>query len=1253
MLKLSRVEINGFKSFVDPVALDVSSGITAIVGPNGCGKSNLADAITWVLGEQSAKSLRSSRMEDVIFSGSAGRKPLGMAEVSLTLHTEAAFPSAEDGRLVIGRRVYRGGQSQYRLNGKTVRLKEIKDLLMDTGLGIRNYAVIEQGKIGMILSGKPQERRKLLEEAAGITRYKQRKRIAELKLEEATANLMRLDDIIAEVERALRSLKRQANAARRFQAREAEYKELLDRVLRGRWYLLRSRLQDFERRLAALQDRDAELSATLHDDEATLAEGRERLDQLARALATRHQRQAELAGTIEGRQELIRGARQGLEDVAERRRHGSARAASLERQRAELTSSEGHLDARTRELIAARDEAARRVAEDEARIAAAQRRVEQAQSALESLRQRLLASLAEVNRLRAARQQQQVGIERLTLRRRFLGDESERLARQLAEAESTRAAVASAVAEAEKELKGLLDRRHDLAQALDALLRREVELVDERRRLESRLAARRERQRMLVELSEEHAGRRRALLAKLAASGLETPRFLTDPLTVPAGWEHSVDHYLGELADAVLLDAEADVLALGRALAGAGASGTFVRPLGAGGSAAEPLDDPAISGTLAAALGLPDELARALPPAYLVPAAEDALRLAAAHPGVAFLSRDRMWATGGVVRVQAEEAAPGVLAREHELAAIAGEIPELERRLAEVGGSITRLVGERTEQAGAIQQLDERVAELRREIAVAHARRQDVTARLDKLRAEQATVDGELEEIAAELAEIEARQKECAERLDEAESAHRELERELDRAQAAVEEAKEHRESLREAGADRRGELNLLEQRLEQHNQEASRMRRQRDEIAHQLAAWEEEQAGLERRRTELEQAIANAEKELQAALEQRARVQEDVLAEQDRLDRERERLRRLEARVSTTREQRDELRREIEALRVEQAGVRQDGEHLAISFRDQLGKLLPGCGLPRQMPRAPEEDAADAETGEAPAAAGGAGDAAEGTPNLSPPPADDGGVAAEDAAPEGVVAPAGEGETVELEEVEVEPIEAAELVQLEASLARAKGLLERLGPVNVLAAQEFEEQQERHGFLTAQRADVAGSVKRLKETIREINETSSSRFRQTFEAVNRTFGDTFTKLFRGGEAEMRLLDEDDLLDSGIEIVARPPGKRLQNIMLLSGGEKALTAIALLFALFQTKPSPFCILDEVDAPLDDVNVLRFVEILEEMARDTQFLIITHNKLTMERAGMLYGVTMEEKGVSKLVSVELDAVHPAASRAKTA
>ncbi len=1241
-MKLNSLDISGFKSFVDPVSLKFADGITAIVGPNGCGKSNLADAITWVLGEQSAKSLRGSTMEDVIFNGSEKRKPLGMAEVSLTLLADPSFAQAVDGRITLGRRVFRSGQSQYRLNGKVVRLKEIKDMLMDTGLGIRAYSVIEQGKIGMILSGKPQERRKLLEEAAGITRYKARKRLAELKLEETTANLLRLDDIVSEVERALRSLKRQANAARRYQAREREYHDLLKRVLLGRWSLVTRELARFDQRLAELTSREAELSATLAESEASLAEGREELDDLARVLAERHEQQAALAATIEGRQEFLKGARQRSDEMGERLTTGRSQAEERRRQSSDFRDSLGSLDERSRQLIEERDAAARLVAEDDARIAACQRRVEEASRRAEVLRSTLAETLAELDGLRTERQRSQVEIERRTYRRRFLEEERARLDAQLLEADAVLERADARLAELGSTLEERTAERTELKETLEDLLHREAELSDETRRGEAKAAGLEQRRQILTELSDEHEEKRRVLVGALATAGVAEPRFLAGEASPPAGWEEVVDHFLGDLADAVLLESGADALALGRRLAELGSSGIFLRPADPRPAvrASAGVDDPAVVSPLSEALGLSPELGCALPPAFLVASPEDAERLAAEHPGVAFLSRDRQWALGGALHVQAEKAAPGVLARERELESIGREIPRIEARLEEAGRTLEELVADRTRRASDANRLDQEIAELKREAAVAQARRQDADARRGKLADERRAITDEDSEIAGQLEALDGAMERLGERLAAAEAKHASLERDAVEAQAALEAAREERETLRTAGAGRRGRLELLEERLESHNQEAARVQSQITYTEEQLATWSREDELLQRRLRELDTAMQEAEAELQTALEQRAGAQESVLEQQEILDAKRAEIRALEELTHQTRDAREELHREIEELRVERAGVRQDAEHLSVTYREEFRRALPGT-LGRAGEAVPAEKPAALET----------------EPQAAEAAVPDGGEAAEDAAgdaseDEGSPLPATPLALVE-DDVEIPEIGRAELAEMEAELARLKAILERLGPVNVLAAQEYEEQLEREEFLTAQRRDVADSVRRLQTTISEINATSSERFRATFAQVNAKFGEMFARLFRGGEAEMRLFDEDDILETGIEIIARPPGKRAQNIMLLSGGEKALTAIALLFALFETKPSPFCILDEVDAPLDDVNILRFVETLKEMAAETQFLIVTHNKLTMEVASTLYGVTMEERGVSKLVSVEIENVQSTPQAAATA
>lgn len=1173
MLKLEQLEVNGFKTFVEPVTSHFAPGITAIVGPNGCGKSNLAEAVTWVLGEQSAKSLRGRSMDEVIFNGTHGRKPLGFAEVKLSFRADGSLEEAEDGRITIGRRIFRGGEGQYRLNDRVVRLKDIRDLLMDTGLGIRAYSVIEQGRIGMILSGKPQDRRKLIEEAAGITRYRNRKRLATLKLDDATADLLRLDDIIREVERRLRSLKRQASAARRYNERRKDYRELLDAVLQERWVRLHEDLGGVAASLKQETDHEADLLAGLARANAELAACRQVIDARTQDAVRFHEHRAQLLALIEGRQELIKGAGATIDEIAERLESGGA---SAERRRRELEAAEERLAAllgRRQMLESGREQALADVQEDRRRIRSADAAIADARKRQRLLLDQLAACRARRGELQSRLVAERIGSEKAIDRRdraqailersrdsiRAADDEDDIVRAGI---ESLEAALTGNAGEGQRAAADLAANRGRRTQAQADLETRREELVEAQKR-----AA------VLDELGQRDAEERGEIRAALLDLGLAAPRFLGDEATVPEGWEHSLDLFLGPLRNAVMTSADEDALAIARSICGSDFQATLLRS----GKLASPLpavEDPAIVSDLAAALGLPEETRSALPPAYLVESPEDAERLAPGHPGVAFLCRERLWIEAGRVTVRGEQAALGALGRQREMDDLGLLIAELEKQRSALGSEI-EAADERVRQAAAEgQRLERAAAELRQQLAVARSRREDIGERRAAFRREHDSAESERDEMERVIKAIGARRLDVETEVAAAGRQLAALEQAADEASAVVDQAREEREEHITAGAGRQGQLELIEERAASEQGERERVEARIASLREADAAWTAEADRLRGRVRELEAAAAAARRELDQALAERTNAEDEAVRAQRALDDERERGRTLEARIRESEARRDERRGRIEDLRVRQAGLQQDAEHLSRDYLQEFARELA------------EQDLRQAGADE--------------TPDL-------------------------EAMTGEME--------------------RRRALLERMGAVNVLAADEYDEQQERHEFLSGQRADVTESIDSLKRTIRDIDKTSSERFVAAFREVNENFGCIFTELFRGGEAEMRLMDEDDPMDCGIDITARPPGKRVQNIMLLSGGEKALAAIALLFALFQTKPSPFCILDEVDAPLDDANILRFIDMLKRMSGETQFLVITHNKLTMQAASTLHGVTMEERGVSKIVGVDVDEMHP--------
>ncbi|HUP22391.1 MAG TPA: AAA family ATPase [Thermoanaerobaculia bacterium] len=1392
MFRLHNIEISGFKSFVDPVRTEFAEGITAIVGPNGCGKSNLSEAITWVLGEQSAKTLRGGRMEDVIFSGTDRRAPLGMAEVSLTL-LAPGFEHARDGKLTLGRRVFRSGESMYRLNDRVVRLKDIRDLLMDTGLGIRAYSVIEQGKIGQILSGRPQERRRLIEEAAGITRYRQRKRLAELKLEEATANRMRLDDILAEVERSLRALKRQAGAARRFQERDREHRALLRRLLVAKSLLAQRELRRLHEALTERTDLDAALAARLTAAEAELQAARLQLDELQDQSGAWYRRSAELDTRVEGLTQRIQGARRTREEVASRLDSGTGtaerRALECDTQIAALAD----LDEQQRGLAAGRDGARQSFEESHQRVAAAAGSLREHEQALDQHRAELMASLGRVN-------EQQSRLHRVHLEGEKSAFRRERLEQEIADRDTE-------IQEGHKELSQAQHRIEELETAvasqrvelerkraeLDARLRREGEATKLRQRAEEDARALEHRRSLLEELAAADDERRAGVRSTLEQIGLADARFLEDLARAPEGWEDSVDLYLSSLRDAVVLPEGTDALEVASRVNGSStelrvvtpADGTppadlYARSLQRSAAAtkrradqpspavtlapqapvvaeehprqavappaqpsiwrwlksklfrsrpapaetappqpspvsaaaeiaptegARPHDfevslaqvpvaqvsvtqvsgaadvltasDEPLSGhpaprPLGAAIGLPDAVARALPPAYLVDTAEEAADLARRHPGVAFLARGRVVGLAGMLGVRGGAARPGALSRARELEALAGRDQELRHAILAATAELGVLVQERTALAAGSRQAEGRLGELQKEHAVAQARRQDAANRLQQLERERTEVEEERRGLVAEAERIARDHALHQHDLEGTRAQHAGLERRLDELQAAVDGARQELEKLRAEDAVHSERLRLFEERLAAQAAEVARLDRQRQAAAEFLAHWQRERDHLETRDRELGEEIGSAEREQQQALEERGTVEERRRSAQERLEERRAATRSLEERVRELRTEREEERSRLEALRIGQAEQRREAEHVAEAYWSHfhvavplLASLRPAAPLRATgviitavpapphggavttievaahdeaavVDLVPEETGAEARLATAITSVAALEIAT--TVTSLPQIARSATSTAMPAAVELILDPAALLAQAE-EDLE-------RLPSLDTEVRSVKDALDRMGPVNVLAAQEHTEQEERSTFLSEQRADLLLSIEILRRTIREINETSHERFTKTFDEVNVNFSRVFAELFRGGEATMRLLDDEDPLESGLEIVARPPGKRLQNLQLLSGGEKALTAIALLFALFLTKPSPFCILDEVDAPLDDANVLLFVELLERMAKDTQFLVITHNKLTMEAASSLYGVTMEEKGVSKLVAVDLDQLHPA-------
>jgi len=1176
-MRLDSVEIVGFKSFCDRQEVSFKGGVTGIVGPNGCGKSNISDAINWVLGEQSVKSLRGTSMEDVIFNGSSSRQPLQMAEVNLKV--SGLNGNSPDGspECTVTRRLYRNGESEYLMNGRTCRLRDIHELFMDTGLGSKAYSIIEQGKIGLILSSKPGDRRALIEEAAGITKYKARRRQTQLKLDAAQQNLLRVNDIVNEVEKQLESLKRQAAKARRWRAVKEEMQGI-ERVLYGRRFVeLNERMRVLEERHSAEAERDQAASLALGNEEAQLEARRQSLYELEAQLEAVRTRLNELTIAVDRHQGRSGYCKQQIAET-------QARAAQAQAEETELVARVAPLGdglaARRAEEQSLREQLAAAEAElraAEAAVADSSGRQSASEREQDGVREAQVALMGRMAALQNARATAAGGAERASADLLKLGAESEELERERTRVSAARDAAIARGAEAESLAKDLV-RGRDEAHARAAAARtrteslsREADAVQSER---DSLAGRRASLEEMVATHSAFDEGVRALLGR--PEGLEVLGVVADTLETGSEHERAVEAFLGDRLQAVLVpDAEQARRGI-RWLQSSGAGRGAFLPLASARTRNDcgPLRDIATQEPLS--LGLLSDFYRvggehaarvraSLPDAIVVRTLEDALEVSSRQGPVAIVTREGETLRGAMV--EGGRDVKGLLAPRREVKEVAARQEEAEARLAALRASAAEAAAEAQSAAGEARSLEERlhVAEkdlvsVRHELQTADEEKSRLDRKASVLDTERAQAEQERTAATARLQEVDAA-------LATAEAERESGQRRMAELATLVGEARAAAEAAQARHAEAKSALAAMRERLAAAENDVQRLAADLADLEQRIAAARARAGETAARRAELEAELVETERLLAEALQERDRSQGETAVAEERVREVRAELEGREHGLKERRRERDVLRGALADVEVERARAGSDLDHVARECQQSTGQSA--------------AEAAAALTDE---------DRARDTEAL-----------------------------------------AAEVQEL-------RDRLDRMGAVNVLAVEQAQEYEERHAFLTAQRQDLLDSIAELDQAIRKIDKASRERFQEAFQIINQHFGDMFKQLFGGGTAGLSLLDEEDILESGIDIMAQPPGKRLQNVMLLSGGEKALTAISLLFAIFQYKPSPFCILDEVDAPLDDANIGRFVKMLEGLKDETQFVLITHSRKTMSIADQLYGVTMEEPGVSKLVSV---------------
>jgi chromosome segregation protein len=1197
LLKLKRVDIQGFKSFYDRTEMRFhGSGIAAVVGPNGCGKSNLSDAISWVLGEQSAKSLRGSRMEDVIFAGTRERKPLGMAQVTLTMADPDAHKPHEvngnghaapkNGEVTITRRLYRSGESEYLIDGRSARLRDIQDLFMGTGLGPESYAIIEQGRIGQILSNKPADRRAIIEEAAGIGKYKTRKRLAESKLESAKQNLSRVFDILEEVGRQSNSLKRQASKAKRYEELRAEMVAHLRRAVSGRFRLLEREAAKLALDLNQAQTNFQNLASEVQAKEQEYARTQESCYQVESALTSARARVAELNVESERTRGRLQLQARQIGSIEERMAAGEEETRDLETRH---TADSGELATHLESIAAIESEtiAARQLLDAKAQQRdALQGHVREREQYLETTRQQVLRLLSEASALRnqlAQADEYLASMERDATRAR---KEEEGALGDMARLEQSKSELSTRLSARQLELESLADRRQRVDSELRERKERTVETRAKLNALREALSKQKARKESLEGILSHRAYTTESVkrLFTQPSDGFKPMGVLADFVEVTnPEWERASEEFLHEELEYVVVqgwnDAERGVQVLrtesdGRATFLVHPAANAPAPLTPDLSA-----EPSVSGTLRDALRLtngfaaaPEGLLPRLARCFLVSDRDAAHRLSETHPDCYFLLPDGASyhghtitggkkSSGGPLALKRElrEVTSQVEARDREADDLTAELEALERGVA--------LLTEELEQVRALQQTQEKDA-----LALDHEQR--------KLAEEYARAGSRLSAARLELDRL-ARQDENArvqrERnhalVAEKEQARFDKEKEVEMARGEFDGLQAQVHAIGEEYSVLRAALAGLEERARSQKTAAARLEAQirqltarREQLARDLESMGVERARLLTDNIELDQ---RAQQLTEHTTEAVGRV--DLLTAQETGGREAlaaldEALKTLRVDAQATQEQRSQIELEL---------VRKQSElkYLDETSRNELN------------------------------------------------------------APASEVASSQEGEAAQAEPINVE--------ESEQRYQEVRARIEALGPVNPQALEEYQEAQQRYEFLNTQRQDLLDSIRDTEKAIQELDTESRRRFEQAFESINTHFKEMFQTLFGGGQGEMRLTDENNLAESGIDILASPPGKRLQHVALLSGGEKSLTAMALLMAIFRYTPSPFCILDEVDAPLDEPNIQRLTRLIKEMSHDTQFIVITHAKRTMEMAQSLYGVTMQEPGVSKLVSVKFD------------
>lgn len=1223
---LKELRLHGFKSFADPTRLELERGVTAIVGPNGCGKSNIADAIRWVLGEQSAKSLRAGAMQDVIFQGTSQRKPVNLCQVTLVFTDCEASLGVAYNEVEVSRKVVRDGASEYSINGKSCRLKDIHNLFVDTGVGQVSYSFMLQGQIDQVLSSNPAERRAIFEEAAGISRYKAQRREALNKLAQVDANLARVSDVMEEVARQTGSLKRQAAKALRYQ-RVHQRLVRLDLAHHGyRSLAFHEEARELRRKGEVLKEALNKVSEELNHAEKGLGRKREEANALRAGLEHAQKSVYDLRTERENAFNRSEMAKVRAQDLQKRLATIQAELEELERTEAEIAKrlvGESEAKQKQLDLFGDSDEAFQKRSQA---LADVQRSLSAAEGELSRAKQVLLVKEGSISRLRSNctgleldLKTYQVKHANLTEEIQGLREEEAVLAEDLSTLERTRKAREADRLKQEERLSELKDKRHE---QLSAFKEGQIAIQEAERKRASLSAQVGVLEGLQAKFEGFSEGAKAILKGKVEdVLAAEQMALFLKKLRVEDGYTLAVETLMGPALDGVFL---ADKVLL-RPVSGVIKSRNLGR--------ASLLTHPAVEGMAADPKSLPsgarlaldvvqssDGAVQAFLRAYLggclvVEDMDAFLAHLDAAPGFVFeravtVDGELLDARGLLLTGQSSgrKENSSFLARQNQIKKYGRELESLETGLERLRLTAGQQQGRLDALEKRIEEQSRLIAEIGTEITTLATQRSGVEGRLK-------TARQTLENKAKDLERLDAGKEQSTQRLEKARAELVATEADINQQKQAIEAAEKtveahrlEREKLREEFDQMRFDVAQKKQRLELLDRGLNELQRQSSEAQATKARRLEESTTLTAESSRLQKEAAGHDAVVKDVDEKLAVVRADLEKNRSALATLVKEIETVEEGFAPKRRSRDTYAEELG--KVDVAAARVDS---------RLQFLGEECS--RNYERKPEEIDWQAEYWKA-------GDTVPERMRVD----------IEEASPEEIETLP---EIPDPTEEQRATLSAIDWTEVEAEIASLRTRVQSMGPVNIDAIAEYRELKERHEFLKTQSEDLWKAKEQLLEAIDEINTTSKAMFAETFGRIRENFHYTFDTLFGGGKADLTLVDSEDVLESGIDITAQPPGTRLRTLGLLSGGQKTMTAVALLFAIYMVKPSPFCVLDEIDAPLDDANIGRFTGMLERFLEYSQFLIITHNKRTISVADTIYGATMQEKGVSRLVSMRFN------------